>query len=165
MRDLVPSLTSVVMAPREPHPRPLSSQERGAQSGQRARRRARATPQRLPYGSPLPPLLWLPSPCGGGARGGSLLRAPAQRGRMHRRGPDLCQLVVQLDQRDGTAGHLERRDVTADQVARDANPLCCQDTIHLVVHHVELDERGAAHAVDEGEHAITRPEGKIFEDG
>ena len=45
-------------------------------------------------------------------------RAPAQPRRLHRRVPQAGQLVVQLEQRDRAARHLERGDVAADQVAR-----------------------------------------------
>ena len=47
------------------------------------------------------------------------LHAPAHRRRVHRRVPERRRLVVQHRQRDRAAGHVERRDVGADQRARD----------------------------------------------
>src|SRR5437870_10073186 len=46
-------------------------------------------------------------------------RAPPKARGLDRRVPQLGELVVQLEQRDGVPGHLERGDVRADQVPLD----------------------------------------------
>src|SRR5690348_17351462 len=55
-----------------------------------------------------------------------VLASPAQRRCVHRRIPQLRQLLVQLQHGQRRAGHLERRDVTADQVARGLDPRLAQ---------------------------------------
>src|SRR5690242_5223338 len=65
--------------------------------------------------------------------------APAQGGGVHGCVPVVSHLVVELEQRDRAALHLERGDVVADQVALDAQPVLLGDLGHLVVHHVQLD--------------------------
>src|SRR4051794_38156108 len=73
------------------------------------------------------------------------LRPPAQAGGLHRGVPEPGQVVVHLQERDGAAGHLERRDVRTDQVAGDGDAPIGQEAVELAVHDVELDQGGAAH--------------------
>ena len=74
------------------------------------------------------------------------------------------EIVVELEQGDRAAGHLQRGDVVADQVALDRDALALQELVELVVDDVELDQRRAAHAVDEGEHAVARLVRQVLDD-
>jgi len=51
---------------------------------------------------------------------------PAQRRRADRRVPKPQQLVIGAQQRDRAAGHVKRRDVVTDQVARNRDPCLSQ---------------------------------------
>src|SRR5512132_4681046 len=82
------------------------------------------------------------------------LDAPPQSGCIDRSVPEPRELAVQLEERDRTAGHLQRRDVRADQVPVDLDPTPLEQLVELVVDDVELDRRCAAHAVDEREHLV-----------
>src|SRR3954452_7541269 len=92
------------------------------------------------------------------------LRAPAQARGVHRCVPVAHHLVVELEQRDRAALHLQRGDVVADQVALDGQPVLLRDLRHLGVDHVELEQRRAAHAVDEGQHPVAGREREVLED-
>src|SRR6478672_5379571 len=92
------------------------------------------------------------------------LRTPAQGGGVHGRVPVADHVVLELDQGDRAALHLQRRDVVADQVALDREPVLLGDLGHLGVDHVELEQWRAAHAVDEGEHLVARREREVLED-
>src|SRR6266511_799145 len=91
--------------------------------------------------------------------------APAQPRSLDRRVPQLRELVVQLEQRDREPGHLERRDVRADQVPGDLDAPSRQELVHLVVHDVELDEGRAAHAVHERQDFIPLLVRDVLHDG
>ena len=86
--------------------------------------------------------------------------AGVRTGASHR--PD--QLVVQLEQRDRAAGHLERGDVRADERAGDRDAVAVEDPRDLAEHHVQLEQRCAAHAVDEGQHRVAALEGQVAHD-
>src|SRR5256885_8262740 len=79
---------------------------------------------------------------------------PSETGGLDRRVPEAGQLVVQLQQRDRATRHLQRRDVRPDQVAGDRDPALPQEPVQVVVGDVELDQRRAAHAVDEREDLV-----------
>ena len=85
-------------------------------------------------------------------------------GRVHRSVPVTDHLVVELEQRDRAALHLERRDVVADQVALDREAMLGGQLRDLVVHHVQLDQRRAAHPVDEREDAVAGGERQVLDD-
>src|SRR5216684_1583800 len=78
--------------------------------------------------------------------------APPQRCRMNRRVPQADQLVVQLEHGQRGAGHLERGDVAADQVPHRLQPRFAELLVDLAIDKVELEQRGAAHAVHKHEH-------------
>src|SRR5229473_6346267 len=78
--------------------------------------------------------------------------APPQRRRVNRRVPQADQLVVQLEDGQRSAGHLERGDVAADQVPHRLQPRFAELLVDLAIDKVELEQRGAAHAVDKHEH-------------
>src|SRR5881398_3463758 len=65
---------------------------------------------------------------------------PPETGGLDRRVPEAGQLVVQLQQRDRAARHLERRDVRPDQVAGDRDSTLAQEPVQVVVDEVELDQ-------------------------
>src|SRR6266566_7530415 len=90
--------------------------------------------------------------------------APAQARSMHRRVPKPRQLVVQPQDGDRGALHLQRGDVGADQVAVDAHAALVQQLMDAPVDHVQLGERGAAHRVDEHQHALARGEPQVLDD-
>src|SRR5919204_4339936 len=92
------------------------------------------------------------------------LRRPSEPGGVDRRVPESGQLVVQLQQGDRATRHLQRRDVRPDQVARDRDPALAEEPVQVVVDDVELEQRGPAHAVDEGEHLISLLEGQVLDD-
>src|SRR4051795_3978942 len=83
-----------------------------------------------------------------------LRAAPLQGDRVDRRVPQPLELVVEPQQRDRAARHLQRGDVGPDEVARDRDPAPLQVLVQLVVDDVQLDQRRAAHPVDEGEHLV-----------
>src|SRR3954449_771083 len=83
-----------------------------------------------------------------------LRAAPLQGDRVDRRVPQPLELVVKAQQRDRAARHLQRGDVGPDEVARDRDPAALQVLVQLVVDDVQLDQRRAAHPVDEGEHLV-----------
>src|SRR3984885_2059883 len=91
-------------------------------------------------------------------------RAPAQGRGVHRSVPVAQHLVVELEQGDRAALHLERGDVVADQVALDLQAVLLRDLCHPAVHHVQLDQRRAAHAVHEHEHPIAARAREILDD-
>src|SRR4029077_18319252 len=95
---------------------------------------------------------------------GKCLDAPAQRGSVHRRVPELRELLVQLEDRQRSAGHLERRYVAADQVARGLDARSPQLLVDLAIKKVELEQRRAAHAVDEREHLRALPRLEVGDD-
>src|SRR3954469_24970367 len=79
-----------------------------------------------------------------------VLSAEAQGRRVDRGVPQPRQLVVELEQRDRAARHLQRGDVVADQPALDRDAAVGEEPVELSVDDVELDQRRAAHPVDEG---------------
>src|SRR5437764_784567 len=89
---------------------------------------------------------------------------PSETRGLDRRIPETSQLLVQLQQRDRATRHLQRRDVGADQVPRDRDPTLAQEPVQVVVDDVQLDQRRAAHAVDEGEYLVALLEGHILDD-
>src|SRR3954447_21163633 len=78
--------------------------------------------------------------------------------------PERQELVVGLEQRDRRAGHLQRRDVGADQRPGHAHAVLRQDLVDLVVHHVELDQRRATQTVDERDDTVPRRERQVGQD-
>ena len=61
--------------------------------------------------------------------------------------------------------HLQRGDVGADEVAADLDARGRPGTsVELVVDDVQLDQRRAAHAVDEGKDPVTRAERQVLDD-
>src|ERR1700674_1632727 len=78
--------------------------------------------------------------------------APPQGCRVNRRVPQADQLVVQLEHGQRGAGHLKRGDVAADQVPHRFQPCLTELGVDLAIDKVELEQRGAAHAVDKHEH-------------
>src|SRR5690606_8316627 len=68
------------------------------------------------------------------------------------------------EQRDRDAGHLQRGDVGADQVAGNSNAPVAQHFVEFAVDDVQLDQRCSAHAVDECHNFITLLEGQVVED-
>src|SRR5438132_3577450 len=89
---------------------------------------------------------------------------PSETGGLDRRVPEAGQLVVQLQQRDRAARHLQRRDVGPDQVAGDRDSTLAQEPVQVVVGDVELDQRRAAHAVDEREYLVALLERQVLDD-
>src|SRR5690606_17689418 len=96
---------------------------------------------------------------------GSDLGAPAQPGGHNGVAPQLLHLVVELEEGDGNACHLERRDVRTDEIAGDGNAALLKNLGHLAVHDVQFDERGAPHAVDKRQNLVALLEGQVAEDG
>src|SRR6266568_6961489 len=90
--------------------------------------------------------------------------APAQARSAHRRVPQARELVVQPQDGDRGALHLQRGDVGADQAAVDAHAALVQQPGHPPVDHVQLGERGAAHRVDEHQHALAGGEAQVLDD-
>src|SRR3712207_4289241 len=79
----------------------------------------------------------------------SYLEWPAGR-HVARRAQVVLQLVVELEQRDGEAGHLERGHVVPDVGhPPHANALALEDVVDVSVGDVELHRGRAAHAVDD----------------
>src|SRR5207237_2703227 len=76
----------------------------------------------------------------------------------------LDELVIELEQGDREAGHLEARDVRANEAATDPDALAAKDLRDAVEGAVELDERGPAHAVDEREHGVAASETQVGDD-
>src|SRR3954447_12046077 len=93
-----------------------------------------------------------------------LRAAPLQGDRVDRGVPQPLEFVVEPQQRDRAARHLQRGDVVAHEVARDREPAPLQALVQLVVDDIELEERGAAHAVDEREHLVALVERQVLED-
>src|SRR4051812_12870667 len=62
-----------------------------------------------------------------------LRAAPLQGDRVDRRVPQPLELVVDPQQRDRAARHLQRGDVVADEVARDRDPAPLEVLVELVV--------------------------------
>src|SRR5947208_13206463 len=89
---------------------------------------------------------------------------PSETGGPDRRVPETSQLVVHLQQRDRAARHLQRRDVGTNQVARDRDPTLAEEPAQVVVDDVELDQRRAAHAVDEREHLVALLKWQVLDD-
>src|SRR5512132_4356956 len=89
---------------------------------------------------------------------------PSETGGLDRRVPETGQLVVKLQQRDRAARHLQRRDVGTDQVAGDRDPTLAQEPVQVVVDDVALDQRRAAHAVDEREDLVALLERQVLDD-
>src|SRR2546429_7981456 len=89
---------------------------------------------------------------------------PSETGGFDRGVPETGQLVVQLQQRDRAARHLQRRDVGTDQVAGDRDPTLAQEPVQVVVDDVELDQRRAAHPVDEREDLVALLERQVLDD-
>src|SRR5436190_11604433 len=94
----------------------------------------------------------------------TLLSRPSQTSGLDRCIPQPSQLVIQLEQRDRAARHLERRDVRPDQIARDRDPALVQEPLQVVVDDVKLDEWRSTHAVDEREHLVTLLEWQVADD-
>src|SRR5712692_5591897 len=74
---------------------------------------------------------------------------PAQGSGVHRRVPKLDELLVELEHGQRRAGHLEGGDVAADEVAHRLESRLAQLFVDLAIDKVELEQRRAAHAVDE----------------
>src|SRR3954453_567955 len=94
-----------------------------------------------------------------------LRAAPLQGDGVDRGVPQPLELVVEPQQRDRAARHLQRGDVGPDEVARDRDPAPLQVLVQLVVDDVELDQRRAAHPVDEGEHLVALLVRDVVDDG
>src|SRR6266851_3874045 len=77
---------------------------------------------------------------------------PAQGSGVHRRVPKLDELLVELEHGQRRAGHLEGGDVAADEIAHRLESSLAQLFVDLAINKVELEQRRAAHAVDEREH-------------
>src|SRR5919199_1097380 len=90
--------------------------------------------------------------------------APAQPGGVHRRVPQLRQLVVQPQDGHRGALHLQRGDVGADQVAGDLHAALVEQLGDPPEDHVQLGQRGAAHGVDEHQHALAGVEPQVLDD-
>ena len=74
------------------------------------------------------------------------------------------QLVVELEQGDRGARHVERRDVVADELPTDRDATAGQDLGDLPINNVELDQWRATEAVDEGQDLVTTVEQAVVED-
>src|SRR5689334_9305086 len=83
-------------------------------------------------------------------------RTPAQRRGVYGCIPQRGQLVVKLEQGDRDPGHLEARDVVADEAARGGDAVLLELLRQFRVDEVELDRRGAAEAVHEREDVRAR---------
>src|SRR5690606_36874459 len=94
----------------------------------------------------------------------STSRSPTQAGRLHGGVPQLRQLVVELEQGDRDALHLEGRDVGADQVASDGHAATFEEPVEVPIHDVQLDERRPSHRVDESEDVVAGSDDTVFED-
>ena len=70
---------------------------------------------------------------------------------MDRGVPEPGQLLVELEHGQRGAGHLERCDVAADEVAHGLEAGGAELLVDLAIEKVKLEQRGAAHPVDEGE--------------
>src|SRR5918996_3161385 len=101
--------------------------------------------------------------CRGDAQGGPP-SADAQRRRVGGRVPQPRQLVVEPEQSDRAARHLERGDVVADQPAVDGDAASLEEAVQLAVDDVELDQRRAAHPVHERQHAVAGVERQVLDD-
>src|SRR3954452_24145904 len=73
--------------------------------------------------------------------------APSQRRCVDRRVPEPRQLVIDPEQRDRTAGHLQRGDVVADQPPADRDAALLEEAVQLAIYDEQLDQRRAAHPV------------------
>src|SRR4051812_17176996 len=82
--------------------------------------------------------------------------APSQRRCVDRRVPQSHEVVVEPEQRDRAACHLQRGDVVADQAPLDRYPALLQEAVQLAIDDEQLDQRRAAHTVDEREYSIAR---------
>src|SRR3954465_7267465 len=89
---------------------------------------------------------------------------PPQCGRPDRCIPQRQQVVVQPQQGHRRAGHVEGGDVRAYERADDLHALAAEEPRDLAEHDVQLDERGAAQAVDEADDAVARAERQVGED-
>src|SRR3954470_13723375 len=89
--------------------------------------------------------------------------APPQRGRVDGRVPQADELVVEPQQRDRAAGHLQRGDVVADQPPFDRDAALLQEVMQLAVDDEQLDQRRAAHAVDQGQDPVARVVGQVLD--
>src|SRR6266516_2920054 len=89
---------------------------------------------------------------------------PSETRGLDRRVPETSQLVVESQQGDRAARHLQRCDVGPDQVARDRDPTLAQEPVQVVVDDVELEQRRTAHAVDEGEDLVSLLERQVLDD-
>src|ERR1700744_4418294 len=74
--------------------------------------------------------------------------SPAKPRCVHRRVPQPGQVVGELGDRDREALHVQAGDVVANQVPGHPGTLALDVPLDLGEHDVELDQRGAAHAVD-----------------
>src|SRR5688572_30106305 len=79
---------------------------------------------------------------------------PAERRCVYRGVPEPGHLIVEPEEGDREAGHLETRDVVADEAPADRDALAAENLVHAVERAVELDERRATHAVHEGEDGV-----------
>src|SRR6476469_3221596 len=91
--------------------------------------------------------------------------APTQRDRVHRGIPELGHLVVQFQQGDRHALHLQRGDVVADQRPGHLDTPLGQVLPRGMVGEVQLDRRSAPHAVDEQQGVVAGGERQILDDG
>src|SRR5689334_7270905 len=80
--------------------------------------------------------------------------APTECRRVDRRIPPADELVIELQERDGEARHLEAGDVVPDERTPDRDAPTREDAGDAIEGDVQLDERGAAHAVDERQYRI-----------
>src|SRR5690606_22924632 len=76
--------------------------------------------------------------------------------------PEADHLIVQPQEGEGDALHLQRGDVGADQTPDHLEPVLIGQGLRLPVGDVELDLRGAAHPVDEEEAAVAGLEGEVL---
>src|SRR6266705_2145581 len=83
---------------------------------------------------------------------------------MHRRIPVLCQFIIETYQGDRTACHLQGGDITSHQGTRNGDVFAMENSIQSIENDVQLDERCAAHAIDERENLLTGLESQVFND-
>src|SRR5271166_3425388 len=82
------------------------------------------------------------------AAGLSFLPSPPEGWRVYCRIPQVGERIGELADRNREPLHLQAGDVVTDQVPGDPGALPGDVLVHLVVDNVQLDQRGAAHAVD-----------------
>src|ERR1700733_706260 len=76
------------------------------------------------------------------------LPSPTKPGRVYRRVPQVCERIRQVAYGHRESLHLQAGDVVADQVPADSPAVAADVGVDLIERAVELDQRGAATAVD-----------------